>query len=1631
MTFSTSTASSDPGTGTVRLSTTPQNTSTSIYVDSTDDFGASLNTFLQTISSVTSTIKGHIRISNRTDATKFLLFQITGVADNTGWWSLSVSNVGSSTASPFSNSEDIIISFVTTGDKGAQGNQGDRGFQGWQGDQGARGFQGDQGARGFQGDQGARGFQGWQGDQGARGFQGDQGRQGPQGDQGAQGRQGPQGDQGRQGPQGDQGRQGPQGNQGPQGIQGIQGFQGNQGPQGIQGIQGFQGIQGIQGAQGFQGIQGIQGSVGAFAENTWINNKYFGTNGDIYAVRFYDSNDGTYYVDPSNGTSGYFAGVVRQNDGKYARDSYYRTYSGFSDYYSGGSAGWYRVAQITLTGNCSGAVIYGTLYDHRYDGADTYQISVVARAECDFTSNNESHYINVGCTILGSTNYSDYRSKIRVLLTASSSNSRTYELQFYESPWNHDTWQLETTGWTIYTSPQAANASTGTARVNYVSNQSADYQRANIAMYSPIYYDANDTSYYVDPLSTSRLNALNLTGALQITGARITVSAGGANTYGIFAGYENNNHLITIRGQITGNTSSPSISGAHQTTFVEYAEANDSTGWYFKTSQPGTYTEVARITRSTFNYQGNTVYHSGNLTNLNQLTNGPGYITSYTETDTLASVTGRGASTSTAINMSGGSGTTATLVLDRNIASPSNYYNGLQLEVRATSGTAGIGLHRNGYSHVGIYHDTTNVLNFNMNGGTVTLNHNTGTVWGTGNLTNLNQLTNGPGYITGYTETDTLASVTGRGASTSTAITVNNKIEVSRNGSYAGYVDADLIVGHGGNDRRGYGGTGGSNIMLRSSSKSTITALDESNDLGQISYENLVWTIGENIGWGVQRVDFPGVVNLSSTLRLPNNALVSVNNEPDVWGARFRTTTSTTNLGSQLKNIIWTGGGSNEGFAITGSGTGGASFEVRNDGKTWVRGDLTAQSNMYVLADGSSGYVASRIWLYSHNNYRGAGIYLSGTGSTWFAGTGYTDFDGAYIISRRGVAGDDSTAWNSYRLWQVSSGGSTYQTGDMSASSVHAYAATGKVVAGSWNFDGMLFDSSRSALIARGNYPHVEIWSDVSNSNHGPTLRFGGYDNGSSGAYKSWNIGTAGSNLVFLDIGYGGNNSNPHAGIAGLGAAYSYPGAITLMRFYNDGNVGIGNFGTYGSEGAAPAFKLDVRGTGRFTGALSANTTITVGSGGDALAIAGAEGRITFRDQALTWTGYVGFRGNTGILEFPGRNVSITSGYNGTVTIDTGTNDYLSGKLTVPYGTVNARRGFTSESNPWGTSDSSYHPNGITTAGGTNWVYGHTYLGNAPSNGSGAQVESNGRLYVRSSATSGGAGYASLFIDRSSAANNWTPFSFENEYGNHSWGTVARFHIQNNSGTDRPSIQFSSGFNNTRWSIGYVYPDDNFRITQNHGYRPDGSTNDGWGTERFRINTDGVTNIFNRLNIGSTSGRTVSIGDGTYANHILCDSGVDFAFNYNNSNSGGFGFFGGTSSAKFMCSSGGTLTVSGDVIAYGSPSDARLKDIKEKVPNALNTVLQLNGYRFDWKERELDVYGDDKQILHIKEDIGVIAQEVVEVLPELTRTNEDGFMSVRYQGLTAVLIEAIKEQQAQIETQQQQINELKYLLSQK
>jgi hypothetical protein len=133
---------------------------------------------------------------------------------------------------------------------------------------------------------------------------------------------------------------------------------------------------------------------------------------------------------------------------------------------------------------------------------------------------------------------------------------------------------------------------------------------------------------------------------------------------------------------------------------------------------------------------------------------------------------------------------------------------------------------------------------------------------------------------------------------------------------------------------------------------------------------------------------------------------------------------------------------------------------------------------------------------------------------------------------------------------------------------------------------------------------------------------------------------------------------------------------------------------------------------------------------------------------------------------------------------------------------------------------------------------------------------------------------------------------------------------------------------------------------------------------------------------------------------------------FQHSNSGGTWEF-NNGSTRALISGSGTITAAADVIAFGSPSDKRLKENIKPIESALSKVSKLQGVTFDWKQSD--------SILDIKEDIGFIAQDVKEVVPELVRENEDGMLSMRHQGVAPILLEAIKELKAEIEELKKQI----------
>jgi hypothetical protein len=105
---------------------------------------------------------------------------------------------------------------------------------------------------------------------------------------------------------------------------------------------------------------------------------------------------------------------------------------------------------------------------------------------------------------------------------------------------------------------------------------------------------------------------------------------------------------------------------------------------------------------------------------------------------------------------------------------------------------------------------------------------------------------------------------------------------------------------------------------------------------------------------------------------------------------------------------------------------------------------------------------------------------------------------------------------------------------------------------------------------------------------------------------------------------------------------------------------------------------------------------------------------------------------------------------------------------------------------------------------------------------------------------------------------------------------------------------------------------------------------------------------------------------------------------------------------------GGGLTCTGDVTANTS-SDKRWKDNIIPIDNPIEKIKKLTGNSFVWKDG-FEVYHSNKGL-----DYGVIAQEVEEVMPEIVIQRDGGYKGVRYEKIIPLLIEAIKEQQNQIE----------------
>lgn len=184
-------------------------------------------------------------------------------------------------------------------------------------------------------------------------------------------------------------------------------------------------------------------------------------------------------------------------------------------------------------------------------------------------------------------------------------------------------------------------------------------------------------------------------------------------------------------------------------------------------------------------------------------------------------------------------------------------------------------------------------------------------------------------------------------------------------------------------------------------------------------------------------------------------------------------------------------------------------------------------------------------------------------------------------------------------------------------------------------------------------------------------------------------------------------------------------------------------------------------------------------------------------------------------------------------------------------------------------------------------------------------------------------------------------------------------------------------------------------ITSALGYTPYNSTN----PNGYTSNTGTVTGTGTANTVTKWTG-TSSIGNG-----MATDNGTTFAI-------------------------GGALTATGDITAFSS--DERLKENIVNIPNALDKILSLNGVTYDWNDKALAFGFVSEKRRH---DVGLIAQQVEAVLPEAiapapfdtdvdsgNSISGDNYLTVRYDKMVALLIEGMKEQQAQIEELKLKLN---------
>jgi hypothetical protein len=186
-----------------------------------------------------------------------------------------------------------------------------------------------------------------------------------------------------------------------------------------------------------------------------------------------------------------------------------------------------------------------------------------------------------------------------------------------------------------------------------------------------------------------------------------------------------------------------------------------------------------------------------------------------------------------------------------------------------------------------------------------------------------------------------------------------------------------------------------------------------------------------------------------------------------------------------------------------------------------------------------------------------------------------------------------------------------------------------------------------------------------------------------------------------------------------------------------------------------------------------------------------------------------------------------------------------------------------------------------------------------------------------------------------------------------------------------------------------------------------------------RLNAVGVFSGSSQVSLGSASGNialaTQTTGD--YVASLVAGTGVTLSNNSGENATPTIAI--GQSVATNATPTFGNLTINGTITATGDitaffTSDRRHKNSIQTISNAVLKVKQLNGVTWEWND-------DVNEVTKSTPKTGLIAQEVQQVLPQVVTERNDGFLALDYSKMVGLLVEAIKEQQIQIDQLKAQI----------